>query len=161
VENAAKRPLHIVARRSEPANSGGAQSSGESQEDLRERLTVFTSSDDGLFAPEPEWSTADLSARTRAWAADDGPGDPENDDEPLFLDEPDDLPTLEPLDTSHLDGLFADEREGSGPAGANAVLPAPMRVEAKPVARPRTAVLIAVIVAGSAAGFVLAYVLLN
>ena len=160
MENAAKRPLHIVARRSEPANSGGAQSSGESQEDLRERLTGFTFSDDGLFAPEPEWSTADLSARTRAWAADDGPGDPVNDDEPLFLDESDDLPTLGLRDTSHLDGLFADEREMSGPAGANAVLPAPMRVEAKP-ARPRTAVLIAVIVAGSAAGFVLAYVLLN
>ena len=160
MENAAKGPLHIVARRSEPANSGGAQSSGDSQEDLRARLTVYSSHDDGLFAPEPEWPAANLSVRTRPWAADDGPGDAINDGEPLFLDEPDDLPRPEAPDTSHLDALFADEREVSHNAGANA-LPAPMRAEPRPVARPRTAVLIAVIIAGSAAGFALAYVLLN
>ena len=161
MENAAKRALHIVARRSEPANSGGAQSSGESQEDLRARLTVYSSNDDGLFAPEPEWPSANLSVRTRPWSADDGPGDPVNDDQPLFLDEPDDLPKLEPHDTSHLDALFADEREAAGSASSGPVLPAAMRAEGKPVTRPRTAVLVAVIVAGSAAGFVLAYVLLN
>ena len=161
MENAAKRPLHIVARRSEPANSGGAQSSSDSQEDLRARLTVVSSSDDGLFAPEPEWPAANLSARTQPWSADDGPGDPLHDDEPLFLDEPDDLPQLEPHDTSHLDALFADEREVADSAATGAVLPAAMRADRKPVTRPRTAVLIAVILAGSAAGFVLAYILLN
>ena len=161
MENASKRPLHIVARRSEPASSGGAQSSGAPQEDLRARLTVITSSDDGLFAPEPEWTPANLSVRTRPWSADDGPSDPVNDEEPLFLDEPDDLPKPEPHDTSHLDGLFADEREVGDSASSNPVLPAAMRADGKPVPRPRTAVLIAVIVAGSAAGFVLAYVLLN
>lgn len=161
MENAANRPLHIVARRSEPANSGGAQSSGDSQEDLRARLTVVSSNDDGLFAPEPEWSASNLSAQMRPWSADDDPGDPVNDDEPLFLDEPDDLPKLEAHDTSHLDGLFADERDVADPAAASPALPAAMRPEGKPVTRPRTAVLIAVILAGSAAGFVLAYVLLN
>jgi hypothetical protein len=62
---------------------------------------------------------------------------------------------------SHLDALFADEREAADSAPAGPVLPAAMRAEGKPATRPRTAVLIAVILAGSAAGFVLAYVLLQ
>jgi hypothetical protein len=161
VENAAKRPLQIVARRSEPANSGGAQSSGDPQEDLRARLTVVSSNDDGLFAPEPEWPVPNLSPRMQPWSADDGPGDPVEDDEPLFLDEPDDLPELQPHDTSHLDALFADERDVTHSATAAAVLPASMRAAGQPVTRPRTAVMVAVILAGSAAGFVLAYVLLH
>ena len=129
---------------------------------MRARLDVFTTSDEALFELEPEWPAPDLSVPTRPWAADDGLGDAVNDEDPLFLDEPPDLPKLEPPDTSHIDGLFADEREGAADSAPNSpALPGAMRTEARPVGRPRTAVLIAVILAGSVAGFVLAYVLLN
>jgi hypothetical protein len=161
VENAAKRQLRIIARRDEPAKSGEAQSSGDSQGDLRSRLTVFTSSDDALFELEPEWPDSNLSLPMRPWTAADDPRDSVNDEEPLFLDEPMDPPKVEPLDTSHLDALFADEPEITPPTPSSPALPTPMRVETPSVARPRTTVLIAVILAGSAAGFVLAYILLH
>ncbi len=154
VENAANHPLHIVARGSEPANSGGSQSSGASQEDLRARLTLVTNNEEVLFESESDWPIPDLSSQASSSAEDES----ETDGPPLFLDEPPDLPKAAAPDTSHLDELFPDE---NGPAPAPQALPESMRVERRTVARPRTSVLIGVIVGGSVAGFAIAYLLLQ
>jgi hypothetical protein len=154
VENAINRPLHIVARRSDPANSGGSQSSGASQEDLRAGLALVRSEDDVLFESESDWPIPDLSVET-------SPAEDESEivGPPLFLDEPPDLPKAAAPDTSHLDGLFPDERDVPA-IPATPLVADSMRHDGRTaVARPRTSVLIAVIVAGSVAGFAIAYML--
>jgi hypothetical protein len=156
VENAANRLLHIIARRSDPANSGGPQSSGASQEDLRAGLALVRSEADVLFESESEWPIPDLSAdpsRAQDESEIQGP--------PLFLDEPPDLPKAATPDTSHLDDLFPDEGDVRATA-ATPLVAESMRLEGRTaVTRPRTSVLIAVIVAGSVAGFAIAYLLLQ
>jgi hypothetical protein len=165
VENAAKRILHLVARGGEHQKSGDAQSSGSPPEDLRARLAAVTASDDVLFASESDWPTSDLSLQRSAAAEGEMPVELVNDEAPLFLDEPADLPKVAPRDTSHLDGLFADEREIAAAATGTANLPAGWRAAdaqgPRSVGRPRTAMLVAVILAGSLAGFALAYALLT
>jgi hypothetical protein len=154
VENAANQPLHIVARRSDPTNSGGPQSSGASQEDLRATLTLVTSNEEVLFESESDWSIPDLSSPSPS-AADES----EIEGPPLFLDEPPDLPKAAAPDTRHLDDLFPDERDVAAPVAQ--APPESVRIEGRTVARPRTSVLIGVIVAGSVAGFAIAYILLR
>ena len=130
---------------------------------MRPRLAAITASDDVLFEPEPEWPVPDLSVRRGE--EDEMPVELVDNDVPLFLDEPADLPKLEPRDDSHLEGLFADEHEITATAAGTAAIPAGWRA-ADPApkrtpGRPRTAVLVAVILAGSLAGFALAYALLT